>query len=95
MKKKYQKPAFMVEYYTLTQSIASCGGIKIGFADSACVENDPDSTHEMKDWAGVGGFIKSSVSDKGSCSMDLSGYVEGSMDDLMCYFTSINAAFIS
>lgn len=95
MKKQYQKPAFLVEYYTLTQSIAGCGGIKIGFADSNCVEKDPDATNEMKDWAAVGGFITSTVSGKPSCTMDLSGYVEGSFDDLICYFTSINSAFNS
>ena len=95
MKKKYQKPLFAVEYYTLTQSVAVCGGIKIGFADSICVEKDPDATDKMKDWAAVGGFITSTVSGTRSCGMDLSGFVEGSLDDLICYFTSINAAFIS
>lgn len=68
---------------------------KVGFADSACVNNDPDSTGMMRDWAGVGGFIKTTVSGKDSCSMDLSGFTEGSVDDLMCYFTSVNAAFVS
>lgn len=95
MKKKYQKPLFAVEYYTLTQSVAACSGIKIGFADSNCVEKDPDATDLMKDWAALGGFINSTVSSNRSCDMDLSGFVENSLDDLICYFTSINAAFIS
>lgn len=95
MKKKYCKPMFAVEYYTLTQSVAACGNIKIGFADSACVEDDDDATDEMRNWAGIGGFIKTTVSGKESCGFDLSGYTEGSVDDLMCYFTSINAAFVS
>lgn len=95
MKKPYRKPMFMVEYYTLTQSIAACGGIKIGFADSQCVKDDRDATDMMRDWAGIGGFIETTIEGKDSCSFDLSGFTEGSVDDLMCYFTSINAAFNS
>lgn len=91
MKKPYPKPMFMVEYNTLTQAIAVCGNIKVGFADSACA----DSANMMRDWAGVGGFIQTTVTGRDSCSLDLSGFTEGSVDDLMCYFTSINAAFVS
>lgn len=93
MKKTYQKPMFMVEYYTLTQAIASCGGIKIGFTSASCVKSDPHSTNVMRDWANVGGFIDTTGED--ACSVNLTGYTEGSVDDMMCYFTSMNAAFNS
>lgn len=95
MKKQYHKPMFVVEYYTLTQAIASCGGIKIGFSDSKCVEDDKNATDTMRDWAIMGGFIDTTVTNDNRCSVDLSGFVEGSVDDMMCYFTSVNAAFTS
>ena len=74
-----------VEYYSLTQSISSCVGIKINFADAVCVLRDPDSTNEMRNWARRTGFLST------SCTIDMSGY----QGDTVCYHTSINAAFTS
>ena len=85
MKKPYEKPAIAIEYYSLTQAISSCVGIKINLADSVCVMNDPDSTNMMRNWAKRNGFLS------GACRIDMSGYRE----DGLCYHTSINAAFTS
>ena len=83
MKKPYQKPLLAVEHYSLTQSIASCSGIKINFLDSECVIKDTDSTNMMLNWAYRGGFL--------DCEIDMSGY----QYDGVCYHTSVNAAFTS
>ena len=86
MKKQYVKPMIAVEYYELTQAIASCA-TKIGFLSSDCVKNDPDATNQMKDLAWSGFFVDSNNCDS---------YPEG-MDayDSICYHTSANAAFNS
>ena len=75
-----------VERYELTQTVATCA-TKIGFLDSQCVENDPDATPQMKDFAHSGLFTA-----EGNCSQ----YALG-MDglDKFCYHTNINAAFNS
>lgn len=84
MKKTYEKPMLAVEYYQLTQTIASCA-TKIGMLDSNCVKKDPDATPQMKDLAYSGFFIE-------KCDLSASG-----MDGLdgICYHTNANAAFSS
>ena len=85
MKKTYTKPEMAIEYYELTQTIASCA-TKIGFMSSDCVKKDPDATKQMKDLAWSGLF------NSGDCE----NYPEG-MDsfDSICYHTNANAAFSS
>lgn len=85
MKKPYEKPMIAIEYYSLTQSISSCSGIKINFINADCVLKDPDSTNEMKNWAYRFGFLSD------ACRIDMSGY----KSDTVCYHTSINPAFTS
>lgn len=85
MKKQYIKPMIAVEYYELTQSIASCA-TKIGFLDSNCVKNDPDATDQMRALAWDNFFIE------GHCQ-DYPYGMDGS--DKICYHTNINAAFNS
>lgn len=85
MKKPYHKPMLAVEHYSLTQSISSCVGIKINYANGDCVLRDPDSTNEMRNWAYRNGFLSY------VCQIDMSGY----KSDTICYHTSINAAFTS
>lgn len=85
MKKQYEKPMIAVEYYQLTQSIASCS-TKIGFLDSECVLKDPDAVPQMKDLAGIGFFVD------GHCDIFPEG-TDGA--DGICYHTSANAAFNS
>lgn len=87
MKKHYEKPLVAIEYFELTQTIASCN-IKIGFLDRLCVLQDPDTPGSMRDMAknfyftsGADGCMKSVVS--------------GSTDDGICYHTSANSAFNS
>lgn len=74
-----------VEYYRLTQAIASCV-TKIGFMDSECVREDPDATWQMKDLA-WSGFFNSGYCDIAAEGMD--GY------DGICYHTNANSAFNS
>lgn len=86
MKKHYEKPLVAIEYFELTQTIASCN-IKIGFLDSACVRNDPDATSEMKNLAMQFYFTS------GYC-----GKVPNfgtTPEDGVCYHTNLNSAFNS
>lgn len=85
MKKQYVKPMIAVEYYELTQAIASCS-TKIGFLDSACVLKDSDATNQMKDFAYIGYFTA------GYCELTFEGMDEY---DGICYHTNANAAFNS
>ena len=50
MKKVYESPEIAVEYFELTQAIATCT-LKIGLYDKACIVNDSDATNEMKNLA--------------------------------------------
>lgn len=92
MKKIYTKPMLAVERYELTQTVATCTGMKIGFFDSQCVKNDPDAPDLMKDLAYSGFFASSTVSAKRGCDMVGTGMEEY---DGICYHTSVNAAFTS
>lgn len=85
MKLKYEKPMLAVEYYRLTQAIASCV-TKIGFMDSECVIEDPDATWQMKDFA-LSGYFNSGYCRDAAEGMD--GY------DGICYHTNANSAFNS
>ena len=86
MKKQYIKPMIAVEYYELTQSIATCA-IKIGLTDSQCVLKDPDAPNSMKDFAAIGWF-----NEQPGC-----GAIPEGMEDEngICYHTNVNAAFSS
>lgn len=84
MKKQYQKPLLVVEHYSLTQTVASCSGIKINVASRECVLADPDSTNMMINLAYRNGFLN-------PCDTNLSG----TRYDGVCYHTNINAAFSS
>ena len=85
MKKKYEAPKISIEYFELTQSIATCSK-KIGFLDSECVMKDPDSTDQMRELADVGFF------NTGKCDMAAEGMEE---NNGICYHTNLNAAFNS
>lgn len=85
MKKKYVAPTISFEYYELTQSIASCG-TNIGFKNSDCVINDPNSTNQMKDLAYIGWFIAGHCEDSANGADGFDG---------VCYHTNANAAFSS
>lgn len=85
MKKKYEAPKISIEYFKLTQSIATCSK-KIGFLDSECVKKDADSTDQMKDLAWSGFF------NTGHCGVSAEGMED---QDGICYHTNLNAAFNS
>ncbi len=84
MKSTYEKPLLAVEYFAMTQSVASCD-TKIGSTDTACIVADGDATSQMKDLALGGFFIE-------NCSISASGADE---NDGICYHTNANAAFKS
>lgn len=94
MKKAYIKPQFVVERFALTQQIASCAYLKIGFGDSACVINNTDASDTL-----VPGYYESVYSlaisnyfSNGYCSK----VPETTRDsDLLCYHTMTNMAFTS
>lgn len=85
MKKTYQAPEMAVEFFAMTQSIASCD-TKIGYTDSQCVLNDGSSTDQMKDFASMGWFLS------GYCTEHAEN-MDG-MDGI-CYHTNANSAFSS
>lgn len=89
MKMQYSKPTLNVEYYSLTQSIAACSGIKIALDPNNILDSimkDPDATDAMKTWAEFGGFLSTHGCDY---IMDLHS------EDGACYHTNLNAAFNS
>lgn len=86
MKRAYQKPHLEIESFVLTQQITSCSFLKIGFSDKACVDNDKDSTEQMRRLALIGVFSD-------GCENPPIFAPEG--DDGICYHTSINMAFTS
>lgn len=92
MKRRYQKPTLSVERYALTQSLASCSGIKItNFADKNVKEDvlaDADAPSIMKSLARRGNFLAGTNT---GCSITL----DGTEIDGICFHTSINAAFYS
>lgn len=75
---------FVVEHYSMTQTVSTCTGIKINSVDTMCVLKDPDSTNMMLNWANHNGFLS-------TCDRNLSG----NGYDSVCYHTNINAAFSS
>ena len=81
MKKRYVPPMIAIEHYELTQAIASCDRIKIGFLDSSCVIKDPDATSDMKSLA-HGQFYLS------GCSYESFGM---DPNDGPCYHTAAGA----
>ena len=89
MKKIYEEPMIVVEQYALTQNVAACE-TKVGFNNSECVMNDPQSTDQMKDLAGAGFFNSGDTGcGEGNHASDMDGF------DALCYHTNAGAAFTS
>lgn len=80
-----------IEYFELTQSIATCQR-KIGFINETCVLKDIDSTNQMRDLAGIGFFMDGTGTGKQGCGMFAEGMEE---EDGNCYHTNMNVAFHS
>ena len=91
MKKQYNKPTLSVERYALTQSLASCNGIKItNFPNKNAAQDvlaDGDAPSIMKSLARRGNFIAGTD----GCAIAL----DGKEIDGICFHTSVNAAFYS
>ena len=82
MKKRYVPPMIAIEHYELTQAIANCESIKIGFASSSCVMKDSDADGNLKTLAGSGYFLA------GSCQFES---IDQDPNDGNCYHTSVGA----
>lgn len=87
MKRAYHKPHLEIESFVLTQQITSCAFLKIAFADSNCVLNDPDSTEEMRRLAQYMGVFSDGC-------MLAPDFADGGADGI-CYHTNMNMAFTS
>lgn len=83
MKKVYESPEIAVEFFELTQAIATCT-LKIGLYDKDCIINDSDATSEMKSLALAGCW--------GSCEYPPEGMES---NDGVCYHTNVNIAWNS
>lgn len=94
VKKSYVKPLLSIEYYALTQSIASCSGIKIASSTPGQMPSrediiaDPDTTNAMHNALRRGGFLGPDL----GCRISMIGRTD---TDGVCYHTNINAAFNS
>lgn len=87
MKKTYEKPMVAIEYFELTQNIASCN-LKIGFLDRLCVMKDEDATAQMRNMAARFYFIAG----EDGCNNHV---ISGDNYDGICYHTNANSAFNS
>ena len=85
MKKHYQRPMLMVEFFAVAQRLSNCS-LSIGYNDAGCVLNDDDSTLMMKDLA-MQGFFSGE-----NCMMHPIGT---ETEDGICYHVSVNLAFSS
>lgn len=86
MKIKYEKPMAAVEFYKLSQSIASCA-IKINYLSNDCVVFDSDTPEEMRSVA---------FDYPNYFSTDCSTICTNNPDfDGLCYHTQVNATFVS
>ncbi len=90
MKKNYESPEIAVEFFQMTQTIATCA-VKIGFADEDCVLNDSAATSEMKSLAMTGCF-SSGIGDNDGCQSPPTG---AGTENGVCYHTNVNMAFNS
>ena len=86
MKAKYEKPMALVEFYKLSQSIASCD-IHINSLDNACVIFDSDTPDEMRSYA-----LDYEVYFSTQCAIVCTNNPEY---DSLCYHTQVNACFTS
>ncbi|MBR3971312.1 MAG: hypothetical protein IKJ83_00275 [Ruminococcus sp.] len=86
MKMKYQKPMAAVEFYKLSQSIASCI-IKINYLSNMCVVMDDDTPELMRSAALVNNHYFST-----DCAKVCTNNPEF---DGLCYHTQVNACFTS
>ena len=86
MKIKYEKPMAAVEFYKLSQSIASCI-IKINYLSNLCVVRDNDTPEQMRGIA---------FDNPNYFSTDCATVCTNNPDfDSICYHTQVNASFTS
>lgn len=86
--KKYEKPAVLVERFSLSESLANCSAYRVNFLDANCVTARQDSLPpEMVFLATSGYFMNGS-----GCDKDLR---QQATEGAVCYFTSTNMAFTS
>lgn len=80
--KKYEKPAVLVERFSLSETLASCNTYRVNFKSDQCIL-DSDCPKEWKELAMNFYFMD--------------GYCVGPQPDegAVCYITSANMAFTS
>lgn len=91
MKKPYIKPVFAVEKFALTQQIAACSALKINMQTSSCVLDNTD----MADMAIPGYFDMVTLAADGYFWECIKKPAQDHDSDLLCYYTSVNMAFVS
>ena len=86
MKIKYEKPQALVEFYKLSQSIASCD-IHINYLSNNCVILDNDTPDLMRSYA---------LDSPAYFSTDCNIICTNNPDyDTLCYHTQVSACFTS
>ena len=86
MKKLYEKPMMAVEYYELTQAIASCG-VNVGSVNELCVVASSNVPDGYKNFASAFGMFVT-----GYCRDDDWDVPE---NDGVCYHTATSMMFTS
>ena len=86
--KKYEKPAVLVERFSLSESLANCGAYRVNFLDSNCVLGRQDSLPPEMVYLAQSGYFMSG----NGCDKDLR---QQATEGAVCYFTSTNMAFTS
>lgn len=84
--KKYEKPAVLVERFSLSESLASCSTYRVNFLDANCVTAREDSLPPEMIYLATSGYFMSGY----GCEPD-----KRPTDGAVCYFTSTNMAFTS
>lgn len=84
--KKYEKPAVLVERFSLSESLANCSTYRVNFLDANCVAARQDSLPPEMVFLAASGYFMSGD----GCRPE-----NRPTDGAVCYFTSTNMAFTS
>lgn len=82
--KKYEKPAVLVERFSLSESLANCSAYRVNFMDTQCVLDRQDSLPPEMIFLATHGYF-----------MTVDGCTYRPTEGAVCYQTSANMAFTS
>lgn len=85
--KKYEKPAVLVERFSLSESLANCSTYRVNFLDANCVTARQDSLPPEMVYLATNGYFMSGY----GCDDPNKRPTDGAV----CYVTSANMAFTS